>query len=1149
MNIAELRLAGFKSFVDSVRAPIEPGLTGVVGPNGCGKSNLLEAVRWVMGATSAKSMRADDMDSVIFAGSAARPAREHAEVTLVLKDARGRAGAPFADDDVLEVSRRIRRGLGSTYRINGKDVRAKDVQLLFADASTGANSPALVRQGQVSELIAAKPENRRRILEEAAGIAGLHARRHEADLKLNGAETNLSRLDEVLGEIQAQADSLKKQARQAERYRGLAAALRQTEALLLHRRWMEARAARAEIESEARGAARAVAEASAAIAHASAKGERARAALGPLREEEAIASALLRRLEGARVNHERDLAAAEEALARADQDLARLRGDAARFVAALEDANAAIARLDAELDDLTQALGSAEDAVAAASAAKAADEARERAEARLQDLIAARGADMARRQTQSAELTRAEQSLARLNSRKDALDAAAAEAARAAVGADEDAAAQAEAEAAAAALDQARAALADIDARLLSVTKAYEDASAAALAADKRAGELAAEARALAALVSETDDAPHPAVLGAVRAAPGYERALAAALGDDLLASLDAGALLRWAGASPRAAELPAEAAPLSAHVTAPPELAARLALIGVVDAARGPALRKHLAPGVRLVSRAGDVWRWDGFVRRAEAPAPAAARLEQRNRLAALQPELAAAQATAKELNAAVQARLADKTEAEGAARALRGEEPRLANAALLAARRHETQRAQAQLAAERRAMLTAQAAALNADLADAIDAAKTARAAVQPQPAYDETDLQAASAAAVSARAAAVDTRARAASLTQARDSNQARQRAAMLERTEWRARAEMARQQRMEADKTMAALEAQRTAALDAPAHARRALDDLLEQQHTAEQRRAAALDALAAAERGVRDLDQALRAREAAHAAAREARAAHEAHLAAAAARLADCEAQARDQAGLAVEELAGAAGPLIAQTLATGPIGDIERKLERLRTERDQAGPVNLRAEEEMAEALARIADLSKEKDDVAQAVAKLRRAISTLNAEGRRRLLAAYETVNANFTKLFTALFEGGAAELTLTQSDDPLAAGLEIMAQPPGKKLTTLSLMSGGEQALTATALIFAVFLANPAPICVLDEVDAPLDDANVDRFCRLLDEMKKLTSTRFLVITHNPVTMSRVDRLYGVTMPELGVSQLVSVDLTRARQLAATA
>jgi chromosome segregation protein len=256
---------------------------------------------------------------------------------------------------------------------------------------------------------------------------------------------------------------------------------------------------------------------------------------------------------------------------------------------------------------------------------------------------------------------------------------------------------------------------------------------------------------------------------------------------------------------------------------------------------------------------------------------------------------------------------------------------------------------------------------------------------------------------------------------------------------------------------------------------------------------------------------------------------------------------DIATQAHDQTGKAPEELAGLAGNLLSSALGSAALPEIERRFERLKSERDAAGPVNLRAHEELTETQERVATLAREKEDVAQAVTKLRRAITTLNNEGRARLLRAFEEVDAHFAQLFATLFEGGQAALKLTESEDPLEAGLEIFAQPPGKRLTNLSLLSGGEQALTATALIFAVFLANPAPLCVLDEVDAPLDDANVDRFCRMLEEMKRLTTTRFIVITHNPVTMSRMDRLYGVTMPEQGLSQLVSVDLGRAQALAA--
>jgi chromosome segregation protein len=256
VHFQKLRLSGFKSFVDATEFRIEPGLTGVVGPNGCGTSNLLEALRWVMGANSAKAMRATGMDDVIFAGSGTRPSRNHAEVQLTIDNSDRTAPAQFAADPVLEVVRRIDRGQGSTYRVNGRELRARDVQLLFADASTGANSPALVRQGQISELIAAKPQNRRMILEEAGGVSGLHSRRHEAELRLRAAETNMTRLDDVMGELEQVLGRLKREARQAERYKKLASEIRALQSGVLFARWKEAAQALDQIEREAGEASR-----------------------------------------------------------------------------------------------------------------------------------------------------------------------------------------------------------------------------------------------------------------------------------------------------------------------------------------------------------------------------------------------------------------------------------------------------------------------------------------------------------------------------------------------------------------------------------------------------------------------------------------------------------------------------------------------------------------------------------------------------------------------------------------------------------------------------------------------------------------------------------------------------------------------------
>ena len=1149
MHITELRLAGFKSFVDPVKAPVEPGLTGVVGPNGCGKSNLLEAVRWVMGAASAKSMRASDMDDVIFAGSAGRPAREHADVTLVLQDAMGRAPAPMNKEDVLEVTRRIRRGLGSTYRINGKEMRAKDVQLLFADAATGANSPALVRQGQINELISSKPENRRRILEDAAGIAGLHSRRHEADLKLRGAETNLQRLDEVLAEIEGQANSLKKQARQAERYRGLAQTLRETEALLLHKRWSEARERQAEAQGFLREAERAVAEAAGEASAAERSAEHARDKLGPHREQEMVAAAVLRRLEGVRVGLERDLAEAEGAVARAEADLQRARDEAERLEALRADSEAALTRLLSEAEalgtgDATQEAKALENAQKAeASAIKARDE----AEAKLEALATEAAARRARAQALQEAAATARARLARAEQRSVELDAQ-----LKVLGAGNDLAsklaeAEAKAKAAQTASAETRNKLTNAEAALRQAEKADEAAWAPYRAAESAHRELEAEMRGLERLAPPSA-AKFPPVLASIEVEAGYERALAAALGEDIDASTQDKAPSHWGGASAPKVSLPKGAEPLSNFVRAPDALDARLALIGVVDAKDGAKLAAQLTPGARLVSREGDLWRWDGFVRRADAPQPAAAKLEHKNRLAAARKELKAAEARLTQSKQKWEDAKATRQQLETQVRTLRADAPKRAQEEAVAAQAVERIVAERARHDERLADLNAQ---LQASQSEIADARVGAEAAVAPgeNGAADEMALTAARTDAAAIRLKAAEAAAATQSIVRDKAQREARRKAVEAESNQWRARIADAVKRLTAIGTEIDEIILRRDAAKAAPQKARAALDALMEEAGAAETRRGEASDALALAETAAREAGDAARHKEQAHAAARERRAGADANAQAAQGRLDDIAALSREQTGQPPEKLAEIAGALLNSALGQSALNEIERRFDRLKSERDAAGPVNLRAEEELVEAQERLDQLQKEKDDVAQAIAKLRGAITKLNNEGRTRLMRAFEQVDAHFAQLFAALFEGGQAALKLTESEDPLEAGLEIFAQPPGKRLTHLSLLSGGEQALTATALIFAVFLANPAPLCVLDEVDAPLDDANVDRFCRLLEEMKRLTTTRFIVITHNPVTMSRMDRLYGVTMQEQGVSQLVSVDLSRAQAMVATA
>ncbi len=1156
MQVTGLKIAGFKSFVDPVDVPVHEGLTGIVGPNGCGKSNLLEALRWAMGATSARAMRGGEMDDLIFAGTTERPAREIAEVVLMIDNRERTAPAEFNEEDVLEIRRTLRRGAGSSYRINGRTVRAKDVQILFADASTGANSPSLVRQGQISELISAKPQNRRRILEEAAGIGGLAARRHEAELKLKAAEENLAKLADIMAEVERQAASLKRQAGKARRYRALSEEIQALEARLGATRWRGAVKETAEARKALAAAKEAEAEAVSAVARANAAELDARAAIDPLRNAEADAAGRLGalKLQLARTEAERD--AARDHAVRIDRDIARIEEETAREQA--EQADAGL-RMQRAIDTL--AALPPDDAAARKAehdrllfARDAAHAARTKAEldadaARMAlaqaDVRAATGASAIRREED--RIARLDAELARLRRELGALgDAAVIEAALET--------ARARSIEAARQVEQAQAALTQANRALDAARGEEAKLTPPVHATERRVVELEAELKGLDRLLRR-HEGPAP-VMDSI-SAKGLERALAAALDADLEAPVDPAAPAHWSGRHGRTAmPLPDGATPLSDIVQAPDVMQARLSQCGLVDRDKGAALQPGLSIGQRLVSREGDLWRWDGFVRSAEAPLPTAERMAQRTRREECQRDLVVAQ---KDRDAALAARnkaSAALTNAEMAAMEARRRAPE--------AQRNAAQTREAALRAEqdverlslRGASLRDSVARLETDHRHAVAMLGEAREASSAMPtdadrAHVAAMLEAMTAAREAERHAAQDFDA----FVRETERAEAVRSGLKLEQQEWAGREAAAAARLLRLVEQLEAARDARVVAAEAPAKAQARLDELAAGAEAAETARREAADALAAAGTVLREAEFATRNAREQSANAREGLARSDARLEAAIRREAEIAETVRAAFDRELEDLEALVAAALAQAAeagedAPGEAPDpavLDIRLAQLRRERDGLGAVNMEADDQLAEIAARMGFQAEERDDLIAAIARLREGIDALNEEGRSRLVAAYESVNTHFRSLFTALFGGGEAELRLTESEDPLDAGLEIYASPPGKRLATLSLMSGGEQALTATALIFAVFLSRPSPICVLDEVDAPLDDANVDRFCRLLDEMRKRTATRFIVITHNAVTMSRMDRLFGVTMQERGVSRLVSVDLEAAERLAA--
>jgi chromosome segregation protein len=819
---------------------------------------------------------------------------------------------------------------------------------------------------------------------------------------------------------------------------------------------------------------------------------------------------------------------------------AALATDIAREQALQGDAARAIGALDEERSAIEQRLEDAEGQAARIAAELTALEGRSReAETKLAELLARQAAMKAERRVAEAALEAARAQAARAEREADGL---AAQLNSFGDGSDH-----------AAARDQARARAEHAGAAVAAGEEqriaADEGRASAAEHRDAAESSLAGARASLAAAQSEHHalslalDHGGGAAIASLAAEPGYERALAAALGEDADAAIGGDGQRRWSGSGIDPADPPLAAGlrPLSDFARAPEELARRLRQIGVADRDEG----QPLAVGQRLVTRDGRVRRWDGFISEG-AGAAAAERLIRANRrtelarqLAPLEAQVAAATQGRDEAAAKVerfrglaeQARTAIVT-AERESR----ESTRMADAAAAALERLEAQRSSI---AQRQADL----APVKTAATESVQAAELALAAL-PDPAALQDELDRARLQAGAAGSAVADKRAEAA--TRARETASARERhsAAAREQSEWRRRQKDAETRLADGKERQQAQAAEREQLAAEPEPLDVEIAELERGNALGEQEAADAVAAEREAERVLAEAGAGLANANEALASAREQRAA-------AAARAEAQEARRTEYARICVEKFE-CVPQRLSETIGFDPAGvadpDSESAtLEKLTADRERIGPVNLVAEQELAEIEESRVKGAEESEELTQAIHRLRGSIGSLNREGRTRLLEAFEQVNGHFRSLFTTLFDGGQAHLELVESDDPLEAGLEIMAQPPGKRLSTLTLLSGGEQALTAVALIFGLFLTNPAPICVLDEVDAPLDDANVERFCDLLVRMTQETDTRYLIVTHNAVTMSRMNRLYGVTMVEKGVSRLVSVDLGSAETLLA--
>ena len=857
MEFKKIQLNGFKSFADKTNFLIEEGLTGIVGPNGCGKSNIVESLRWVMGETSAKSMRGSGMEDVIFNGTSNKASKNIAEVSIDVENKNNEGPVQYRDLDQISVRRKIEKDKGSKFYINDKEVRARDAQMFFADLSTGAHSPSMISQGRIGALVTAKPTDRRAILEEAAGISGLHVRRHEAELRLGAAENNLKRADELRRQQEKQLANLQKQAEEATKYKLISEEIKKIEAGLYYLKLLEIdkeikieNEINNEAEGEVEGFNNKITELENLIKIATDK-------VSPLREKNIENLSRIQRL---------------------NLELQSLDEENTRIQDEIESINKSISTLDEDIN-------------------------------RERGIIIDANSNEKRLKEEKADLI-------------------------------------------------------EVDSKYFETEKlSNEDL-------ENAKKELKKEQEAVDEVVNNIAEGSINTSLGPIK---------------NVKNSIN------------RAKEL-IDSNEIQQAVTLLDRC--NMELDNFLNDLKNEKSRQELlnvnekSQNIKqLQEKYADAYSKNQSIKNES--------IKRNERIKTIETEIE----SWKNLLSNSEKMVAELIERKNK---LSDQLKKLEN--------------QPRVQAERKGQISE-----NLRISD--------KEKVDNDIVIEETDKR-------------IET--------------------LRTELNEIQEQSIQIRERKASSGATIEGLQKRKSDLLDRiNSELNLSEDNILENSNL----------------NGVEELPNAI----------------------------------------------------------------DQEDALDKKKQERESLGSVNLKADEETSKYEDEIKKMEQDRSDLVTAIVKLKDSINELNQKGRERLIEAFEKVNRKFNEVYTKLFNGGNAKLELVDSDDPLEAGLEMLVSPPGKRLQSITLLSGGEQALTALSLIFAVFLTNPSPICVLDEVDAPLDDANVTRFCNLLEELIKITNTKFIIVTHHALTMSKMNRLYGVTMPEKGISQLVAVDLQKAESMVA--
>ena len=1139
MKFKSIRISGFKSFLESTEIPIDNGLTGIVGPNGCGKSNIVEAMKWVMGENSARQMRGDGMDDIIFSGTNERPARNFAEVSIKLDNTEKKAPSNFNHFDEIEISRKIEREKGSIYRVNGKQVRSRDIQLIFADNGTGARSSGIVSQGRISQIIDSSPENRRVILEEAANIKGLHSRRHEAELKLNGATDNLSRLLDIEQTYNEQLVELEKQARKASRYRSVGERLRKAESTLFIKLLNSSETDLKNFKNELEIATDRVNQAQLDVSKNTKSKLVAFDKIPELKKIEAEKAAFLQSLNINKIRLEEEKSSANKTLDNIFNQISQIEIDIEREEEIKEDSKKSLLNLEDEEKKLKTESKAFEGKID--QAISLVKELKKKSDEADQDLssinskiysINSNKENIEKRITDLKEkIKKSEFQIPQFNILEE-----------------EKSFKENKAK-----IIKGRKLLEEKNKLLLTKKNEYEaikkilnDLNKAKTEADYKVNITKAELNSLSSLLGH-DTSSKETLENSIDSFASLEKSIGSILGETLLApvlsNLDTPKNTPFWRKNLKGiieTKLPDGVKPIIKNIKNNSILDLALLGVGIVDNEKiAFKLQDKLSFGQALTTVEGGLWRWDGFVQPPQVQNSYSERLQNIAKLRSLEKEIPNLENRQKSIQSKIdknelyinvieknilelESQIYDLIEANNNLNLLNTKIESKIGSSKILVKEHQNI---IDLSNKELNLLNKEL--INSSNLPLLLTEELKIRNIADQCRNSLTDAMAA------------EQQVRNHESYQSRNLLQIKN-----QKTNWEKREDEAIARLLTLQNRQKSLSEEKQKLMNLPDNFKKREDELNLEINKALQLRNKAADNLVEAETNLNELEKLEKLSEQNMSSLREEMIKIEAKLNLSKSQVKNIEERVWEKLRINTDQLYEIAN-LDKNDEIDISIDALEKTVHRLINERDSIGAVNLRAEEEMKEMRDKIKTMSDERIDLEQAIDKLKTGIFELNKEGRQRLKESFEEVNKNFKNLFQKLFGGGNAELKLIGNEDPLHAGLEVLASPPGKKMQLLSLLSGGEQALTAISLIFSVFLCNPAPICILDEVDAPLDDSNVGRFCNLLEKIVEETDTYFMVVTHHRLTMAKMDRLFGVTMEQKGISRLVAVNLEQANRI----